>query len=134
MSYTYTHGVFESSFESNYDPWKPSVEAGDELPYLPAHQASASVAVSAEKWNAALGIGYVSEMRIKAGAGPIPPTESTDARVVIDLSAQYLLPRGLRLFVQVRNLTDETYIAARRPAGIRPGLPRTLIVGAGWNF
>ncbi len=134
ISYTYTHGEFESSFESSYDPWKPSVEAGDELPYMPAHQAAAGVGLSAKKWNAALGLGYVSEMRTNAGVGPIPPTEGTDARVVIDLSAQYLLPRGLRLFVQVRNLSDETYIAARRPAGIRPGLPRTLIVGAGWDF
>lgn len=31
--------------------------------------------------------------------------------------------------VVVRNVTDEVYAAARRPAGIRPGLPRTILVG-----
>ena len=32
-------------------------------------------------------------------------------------------------YVKVENLFDETYIAARRPAGVRPGLPRTAYIG-----
>ena len=29
----------------------------------------------------------------------------------------------------VDNLLDEVYVAARRPSGARPGLPRTIYVG-----
>jgi Fe(3+) dicitrate transport protein len=35
----------------------------------------------------------------------------------------------LSTYVKVDNLFDETYIAARRPAGVRPGLPRTAYLG-----
>jgi len=34
----------------------------------------------------------------------------------------------------VRNLGDVTYVAARRPAGLRPGLPRTALVGIEWAW
>jgi Fe(3+) dicitrate transport protein len=34
-----------------------------------------------------------------------------------------------KIQVGVENLTDETYVVARRPAGARPGLPRTLMAG-----
>ena len=34
-----------------------------------------------------------------------------------------------RIYLQVRNLTDEVYVAARRPYGLRPGLPRTALLG-----
>jgi Fe(3+) dicitrate transport protein len=33
------------------------------------------------------------------------------------------------LFIGIQNLTDATYVVARRPAGARPGLPRTLLAG-----
>ena len=34
----------------------------------------------------------------------------------------------------VRNLTDEVYRVARRPAGTRPGLSRSVMGGVNWNF
>ena len=37
--------------------------------------------------------------------------------------------RAVTLFVTVQNLTNQAYIAARRPAGARPGLPRMLMGG-----
>ena len=35
----------------------------------------------------------------------------------------------LRVFASIQNLTNNAYIVARRPAGARPGLPRTLMAG-----
>lgn len=35
----------------------------------------------------------------------------------------------LVLTANVYNLTDATYAVARRPAGLRPGLPRTVTLG-----
>ena len=68
------------------------------------------------------------------GHGPIPDGQSTDSRWVADLTANYHLRPELKLYVQVRNLADEEYVVARRPAGLRPGLPRTLLAGVSWDF
>jgi Fe(3+) dicitrate transport protein len=54
--------------------------------------------------------------------------------VLFDLSADYTLFSRYRVFASLRNLTDETYIASRRPYGLRPGLPRTLLVGFSATF
>ncbi len=50
---------------------------------------------------------------------------------VWDAAATYRLPwaGGITAFGAVKNLFDETYIASRRPEGIKPGLPRLLNVG-----
>jgi Fe(3+) dicitrate transport protein len=46
-------------------------------------------------------------------------------------AASYRLPRtGMELFATAKNLTDRTYIASRRPEGIKTGLPRTVQFGA----
>ena len=47
---------------------------------------------------------------------------------VLWFSPDSVAPR-VRGFVSVQNLTDRTYIAARRPAGARPALPRTFMAG-----
>ncbi len=127
-AYTYTHSEFLNTFESTYEPWG-SVEAGDELPYLPAHVFSASAAVQSSRALAGLFANYTSEMRTVAGQGAIPSFESTDARVILDLTAEYEMITHARVFASMQNVTDEAYIAARRPAGVRPGMPRTFIAG-----
>ncbi len=57
-----------------------------------------------------------------------------DAHLVLDLSAGFQLHPRWRLALQARNLSDETYVAARRPTGARPGLPRTWMVGLTWDL
>jgi Fe(3+) dicitrate transport protein len=50
-------------------------------------------------------------------------------------AATYRVPRvRTEIFATVKNLTDETYIASRRPEGIKVGLPRTFQVGAQVTF
>ena len=68
-------------------------------------------------------------MRAVAGQGTIPDTERIGAHAILDLVAEAPLPGGLSLTGRVVNLTDEAYLVARRPAGLRPGLPRTVTVG-----
>ena len=127
-SYTYAHAEFESSFQSSYEPWG-SVTAGDELPYIPAHTFSASAGIRTSRTGAEIFANYMSEMRAVAGQGDIPGTEATDARLIVDLTAEYALVSQARLFVAVENVADEMYIASRLPAGVRPGLPRTFMAG-----
>ncbi|MEX0994803.1 MAG: hypothetical protein WD599_04690, partial [Balneolaceae bacterium] len=70
-----------------------------------------------------------SKMRTVAGDGSINPDQSTDSYFLLDASAAYQLNSIAQIFVNIRNLTDTTYLVSRRPAGLRPGLPRTLMAG-----
>ncbi|MCZ6877873.1 MAG: TonB-dependent receptor [Acidobacteria bacterium] len=131
FAYTFTDGKFKNSFESQFEPWG-TVVAGDELPYLPRHQFNVSLGLEKTRWRLSGEANYVSRMRTKAGQGPIPGLEATDAYLVFNLSGEYDLraeEKGTSLFLSVRNLTDQAYIVARRPAGARPGLPRTVMGG-----
>ncbi|MCP3980696.1 MAG: TonB-dependent receptor [bacterium] len=132
-TYTYTSTEFLNSFDSDYDPWD-EVERGDELPYVPQHQGSLSLGVRGVRWSAFANLWHLGEMRTVAGQGPLPELESTDSRLLLDLSVGYRFGRDLRLFAEVRNVTDEAYVAARRPAGARPGIDRTALIGVSLQF
>ncbi len=131
FAYTFTEAEFKNSFESQFEPWG-NVVAGDQIPNLPRHQLQASFGLEKARWRLSLESQAVSQKRTKAGQGPIPGLEATDAYLVFNLSGEYDLnaeEKGASLFLSVRNLTDQAYIVARRPAGARPGLPRTVMGG-----
>jgi Fe(3+) dicitrate transport protein len=128
LAYTYTVAEFRSAFESAYDPWG-TVEVGDQLPYLPAHQFSGSLGIEALGWSSTLSAFGASAMRTRAGQGALLPHESTDSYVVLNLTADYGLPGNGTVYLSVQNLLDERYVVARRPAGARPGMPRTVMAG-----
>lgn len=128
VNYTFTRATFQSAFSSGFEPWG-DVAAGDRLPYLPEHQLGVGVGVEQPRWRVSLFANIQSKMRTRAGQGDIPDEESTDARMVLDASAEYGLSPTARAFVSVQNLADESYVAARRPAGLRPGLPRMVAAG-----
>lgn len=133
FAYTLTRGEFQNSFESDFGPWG-NVEAGDELPYLPRHQVYASLGLERSGWSLLLDSHYVSRMRTAAGSGPILPQEATDSYLVFNLTGERALGEWASLFATVQNLTDRAYIVARRPAGARPGLPRTFMAGIKLNL
>ena len=128
VSYTFTNAEFASAFRSDYGPWG-TVRSGDKLPYLPRHNLHASVTLKKPRWTMDLSSTYVSSMRVKAGQGPTFASEATEAHLLFDLSGEYRLSECTRVFVAVQNLTDKAYVTARRPAGARPGLPRTVTAG-----
>jgi Fe(3+) dicitrate transport protein len=133
FAYTWTEATFESSFDSDFEPWG-AVVAGDEIPYLPPHQLFAGLGVAADRWQAHLDLSWIDRARTEAGQGPVAEGSGTESRVLLDLATRVRLVRGLELIGRLRNLTDETYVAARRPAGARPGLPRTATLGLVWSF
>ncbi len=129
VEYTWTTDAeFRSAFESNFDPWG-DVEVGDELPYIPEHQLRASTGLEADRWRVNLAASYLGKLRTRAGQGAFDPAESIDSRLVWDAMASWRFSDRLSAYLKVDNLFDETYIAARRPAGVRPGLPRTGYLG-----
>jgi Fe(3+) dicitrate transport protein len=131
FAYTFTDAHFRNAFDSQFEPWG-QVVSGDELPYIPRHQLHAALGLEQQRWRLELEATAMGEMRTMAGQGPIPPLEATDAFLAFNLSVEYDLmaeDQTVSLFVTVRNLTDNAYIVARRPAGARPGLRRTVIGG-----
>jgi len=129
LQYTWTtEAEFENAFDSNFDPWG-NVEVGDELPYIPEHQLRASTGLDSEKWRVNLAANYIGKLRSKAGQGSFDSADSVSSRVVWDLLAAWQFAPKFSTYIKVDNLLDESYIAARRPAGVRPGLPRTAYLG-----
>ena len=107
---------------------------GDELPYVAPHVAAFQGGLVGTQWSLFANLTWMDSMRTQAGQGPIPSGESSDAHFVLDVTLHRELSSGLRGFVQARNLTDETYRAAQRPAGARPGMPRSILAGLTWSF
>lgn len=128
MAYTVTHGEFRNAFDSAFGPWG-DVIVGDRLPYLPRHQFYASFGVRTGKWDAGFDTHWGSSMRTVAGQGPAPLLERTDAYAVLNLSTEYDLSQRASLFANLQNVTNRRYIVARRPAGVRPALPRLFMAG-----
>ena len=131
LSYTYTDTKIKSTFSDSF--WG-SVSAGDELPYVPAHQITLNAGVEAEHWGANVLLNTVSETRNVAGSGDIAAKDLIGGRTLVDMSAYYQLKDGIRLKLKAENIFDETYIAARRPYGLRPGKPREIFAGISLDF
>ena len=130
LQYTLTSKAeFETSFESGFDGWGTAVVKGDRLPYMPKSQLRATIGVIGESMSANLSANYASEVRALAGQGGIPGNQLIDARWVLDAIANYKVNENVSTYVKIDNLLDEVYVAARRPAGIRPGMDRQISVG-----
>jgi Fe(3+) dicitrate transport protein len=76
----------------------------------------------------------MDEMRTMPGQGTIPANERTASYFVVDASAYYTLHKHFSLFANATNLTNDTYVVARRPAGLRPGMPLALNGGIKATF
>ena len=133
MSYTYTHAVFLNDFESENSAWG-NVKAGDNLPYISPNQLVINAGVEHPKYSLNLSSRYASPMRTVAGQGQLDPFQSTGNSFLLDLSVKYNLSWRIGFFGSVQNLTNNTYIVARRPAGVRPAMPRNFTVGIMANF
>ena len=128
LAYTFTRASFRSGFDSDYEPWG-TVEVGDRLPYLPTHHVSGSIGYDHTAWSVSIGMNASGAMRTQAGSGPIPVGQGTDSFVVFNASGEVQVGERGTLFAGLQNFTNQIHGVARRPAGLRPGLPRTFVAG-----
>lgn len=134
LQYTWTaEAEFKNSFESDFDPWG-DVVAGDEIPYIPEHQLRATAGVRHQSFAIDLAANYVGDVRTVAGQGPFIPEETIESRVVFDMVARWHFTDAVSAYIKVDNLLNESYVAARRPAGLRPGLERLAYVGFSYRL
>lgn len=128
LYYTYTASRFEADFPST-NPQYGQVKIGDELPYLPRHQLTGTFGFVLYDWTLNLSISYVGTQRDISGQGAISVNEKIDAFYTMDLATGYkVLERG-KLYMAIRNLTNQKYIVSRRPFGARPGSPLQVQFG-----
>lgn len=134
LEYTWTEKAeFNDGFDSDFEPWG-DVVAGDELPYIPKHQLRLSAGLETEQVGVNVAANYVGRMRTVAGQGSHVPSETVNSHVVWDIVGRWYFNERFSSYVKVDNLFDETYVAARRPAGLRPGLERTAWVGLSYRL
>jgi len=133
LTYTFTDGRFSTAFESDYDAWG-SVEVGDELPYLSRHQGALRLGWAKESWSVDAAARSIQGMRTEAGQTPLQDAFTVGGSTVLDMTARCTLKNGFALEVSARNLTDAVYVASARPAGLRPGMPRTITGGFNLSF
>jgi Fe(3+) dicitrate transport protein len=124
-SYTFTHATFQNDFRSD-NPQFGDVVAGDEVPYVPQHQAQLQVGLAREEqFSVRVAATYVGTMREEASQGDPGPDElpRTDDYVLLDVAASVALIPSIELFIKLENLLDARPIVARRPFGARPNHP-----------
>lgn len=126
VTYSYTSTEFKSTVESDIFG---DITAGDKLPYVPDHQLYLSAGLVGGNWGVNADVNYVSEARAVPGQGELTLLETIDPRSIVDIAAYYEIREGVQLRLRVENLFDETYVAARRPYGARPGKPREIFGG-----
>ncbi len=104
------------------------------MPYLARHQGALRLGWARAAWSTDAALRSVEGMRTVAGQGPLGAAQTVGASTVLDISTRCMLNSGFSLVLAARNVTDATYVASGRPAGLRPGLPRTLTGGFSLSF
>ena len=133
LAYTYTRSRFTHGFQSE-DPLWGDVEEGDELPYVPRHQAQLSVGLETDKWGLVSSGTFIDRMRESAGSGEPADDDVTDRQFLVDLGGHFVPWRKARVYLNVKNVANEAYLVSRRPAGARPNTPRSLQLGFKQGF
>ena len=130
LSWTSTNSEFQESFDGFWG----EVSKGDELPYLPDTMIALNLGLTVDKLSANISMKKTSEMRTVAGSGRISESNATDELTIIDLGLRYALQDNIRLSVGINNFMNDEGIAARRPYGARPTMPRSFSLGVDYTF
>lgn len=133
MAYTFTQGSFLSSFNATNEDWG-TVNNGDRLPYLSTHQLTLNASVEHRDFDIQVSSKYNGVMRTVPGQGEIDADFKIAGNFIVDISTNYKINRYFTAFGSVNNLTNEIYVVAHRPAGLRPGMPRGFLVGLKMNL
>jgi Fe(3+) dicitrate transport protein len=111
----------------------------NKLPYIPEANISFGFGVIFKKWSANLDGNYVSSAFADgSNMGEISIASERfgkiDARLVLDGALGYQFNSKVRLFANLRNMTNKAYMVSRQPEGPRPGAPFTVMGGLEFNL
>ena len=137
ISYTFSHGEFGDQFVDATGAFGEKgqvIEDGYRIGYLPEHRLNVQLGLAKDNWRLNASVLYQSDMRNIPGEGRIDKGDLIEAHTVVDLSASYDVLLNLQLYSTIDNVLDEQYVAGVKPYGFRPGKPRSLNVGAKYQF
>lgn len=133
FNYTHTDAHFKNDFASNFDEWG-NVASGDQLPYIAKNQFFIGAGLVTPAWELHVNGKYMGKMRSTAGSGKIATGELIDDHFVVDLAGEVEVYKNTRLFLNIDNIFNETYMASRSPANARPGKPLAFLGGIKYKF
>ncbi len=133
FSYSYTVANFQNTFASEFEPWG-DVEKGDFLPYVAPHQWALGAGFAAPKFAVNTVAKYQAAMRTVAGIGEIPAGEGTDNIFTMDLSVRYYPHAKVEIYGNWNNIMNQTYLVSRRPDGLRPNMPTSVVLGVKFRW
>lgn len=137
ISYTFSYGEFGSDFVDStgaFGEKGQKIQEGYRIGYLPEHRLNAQLGIGKDNWRLNASVLYQSEMRNVPGIGSINNANLIEAHTVVDLSASYDVLNDLQIYSTIDNVLDEQYVAGVKPYGFRPGKPRSVNVGAKYQF
>ena len=138
VNLNYTHVISEFTGERYADTL--TNVAGNRTPYAPQHLLNGALTYESKTGlGARVSYTYVSEQFTDLRNTVTPSNNGRngliDAYQIIDLTVMYRIkPLNTVITASVKNLTDERFIASRRPQGIRVGNPRLFTVGVNWSL
>ncbi len=113
---------------------------GNRTPYAPEYLLSSALSFESPSGIALrLTATYVGEQFTDPINSREPSPDGRDGLLsdylILDATARYRLPgTSVAFTLSCKNITDERFIASRRPQGIRPGLPRFITAGVSLQF
>ena len=130
MSWTNTSSEFQESFDGFWG----GVSKGDELPYIPDNLITLNLGLNVEKFSSNISLKKTPKMRTVAGSGRLLKSNSTDELTIIDVGLRYSFDDSITLSFNINNFLNDNSIAARRPYGVRPSMPRSVNIGINYIF
>jgi len=119
-TYSYQRSRFQDWFTST-DPQYADVSVGDEIPYLPRHQATVGAGLEHDRFRVNATGTFVSKMREQAGSGD--QGWFTDRQAYLDMTGEVRVHGRIHLTLRLDNVTNSRPIVAHRPFGARPYRP-----------
>lgn len=125
LSYTWTDARFRTGFISGF-PQFGVVEQGDLLPYVPAHQTQARLALEHRRFDLSVAANHRSGLHDRAEQQVAP---AIPAALLIDAAATVHIGEQLDAYAHVTNAAGAVVLESWRPYGARPAAPRQVMLG-----
>lgn len=144
IAFTYTDAVLAEDTNIT-DSGNTFVDGkkGNQVPYIPKIQISCGTGIEIGRTGIDLTLMYVGETYTTASntsdqfdalGNPDARYGKTDAHLIVNGAAYYYVTNTSKIFLNVRNMLNEEYIASRHPYGPRPGAPISVMLGFEASF